>query len=311
MRVIIRLKSKKGIAAIVATVLFITIFVLLMYGMFIWTIKVNDEISKLDRERMMEKIELKSPQEFTGYTGVADVDNATTDGTVVGSFPECIMSFDDDYLKLSQGNYLWVDSWLTSGMAGEISSVTLNIRYLTHKEAKEEFPVYYSINEPSEDPYTNSTGWKELGNLTLTNEDYKVVSFTLTDVVTWDQVSNVDIYYKTDDPKYTQIDRVWLVISTVPSTGQDYVFRCTNEGGVTAHIIAVWIYNGTLHDRYSSKINTTDLYVNVPLYLAPGESEDLVILRYNETTNSYPYTGQVVVKVITARGVIDSASYNI
>ncbi|MEM3641390.1 MAG: hypothetical protein QXH37_05675, partial [Candidatus Bathyarchaeia archaeon] len=90
---------------------------------------------------------------------------------------------------------------------------------------------------------------------------------------------------ETLDSTPTIIDIDFIAVKVVLKYGTVFTFK--NEGASTAHIVAIWVNNATVHKRYD-----VDLFIN------SGET-----ITYIRGDISLPY-GDFVVKVVTDRGNI-------
>ncbi|MEM0313807.1 MAG: hypothetical protein QXQ41_04590 [Candidatus Bathyarchaeia archaeon] len=152
--------------------------------------------------------------------------------------------------------------------------------------------IHFRANDAGEDWILKAYNWisgkyDEIASLspTLHFEDYKV-SFG----DNWQHYVNLGngtirllFHDEKPDENPTMLEIEFFAIKVILKHGAVFIFE--NKGALTAHIVAIWVNNATLHSRFN-----TDLFIN------PGET-----LTYKNEVIDIP-DGIFMVKIVTEKG---------
>ena len=288
-------KNKLGVSTVIVFMLCLVLMVVVVSNVFLW----NYQMNQLDWERLQEKVKItnvtrvitRSPwfvvqSEYMVNTG-SHV-NGTWEDTQVAN-DDRWETFQEETKPPNPPNYrLDINGTFAMNLSAyppeSVSTVEIQLRYnASEKGEKGEdwfLKAYNWTAQAYSDNGFNFTGHTPTGEW----DDYAI---NLTDkwrsYVRDDGIIHVKFCDDKNDSVQTTINIDFLGLRTVAS-GSCFTFK--NEGSLTAHLVALWIINSTVHQRYD-----LNLFVN--------SAETLQYICVDILPK-----GQYSVKVVTERGNI-------
>jgi hypothetical protein len=287
-------RDKKGISDVIVFMLSLVIIVIIVANVVLWSYQMNE----FDLEKMQENIALTNVERVTRSPwSTSEEEYTVTIGNRVSGTYRDTWSVNDIYetfkevaaqtnmtlssYRLDINGVFTLDT--TMHPLANINSVEVQLRYRATDSAEKWFLKAYNWTKGQySDIGFNSTA----GDSPATQFKYYTVNLTnfWQSYVLNNGTVGIEFCDSNPDSNKTTIDIDFLGVRAIINGAK---FSIQNEGPSTSHIVAIWIVNSTIHERY-----------DVNFFLNSGVKTDYIRLGV-----SVP-AGNFTAKIVTERGNI-------
>jgi hypothetical protein len=281
--IIKRLKSDTyGLSNVIVVMLSLVLIVVIVSNVVLWSYQMN----QIDWEKMQENIRVTSVTRISRSSWfVASREYNISTGSLVNGTYKNTQTTDGAYETFSDSPDL--TGTFNLGLSNYPLAYTKGV----------EIQLLYRASGSGDKWYLKAYNWTSgaYSNLGFNNTsgdtptaDWKIYAVNLTDkwtsYVNTSGIMYVELLDNQTDTKQATIDIDFLGVA-VDIDGAK--FSLENDGSVTSHIVAIWVINATLHERYDADF-----------FMSLGENSD-----YARVDTELPL-GSFIVEVATERGNI-------